>query len=248
MELYIKNYNLFNKIIVYDFNVGDGGIGDCIKFFMFILNECIKKNICLYYKKNNIAIEKYIKLKYDMYIETSPFINQNINIKILKPCMMYSTFNTDYSININEVFYFTDEVKINSNRLFPYENYISIHLRLGDKYLETNRDYIVCKEDIRPFSEEKIHNFIENNENENEKIFFCCDNHKYKLQMKEKYNIIITNCNIGHTSLSNTTNEETLDAITEFYILTNSKMIFAASESGFSLIAAKFNNVPLKYL
>ena len=30
MENYIKNFELFNEIIVYDFNIFNGGIGDCI--------------------------------------------------------------------------------------------------------------------------------------------------------------------------------------------------------------------------
>ena len=34
---------------------------------------------------------------------------------------------------------------------------------------------------------------------------------------------IITNCQIGHTSLLNTTLKQLLDGITEFYILTSSK-------------------------
>lgn len=77
-------------------------------------------------------------------------------------------------------------------------------------------------------------------------FFFCCDNNNYKLKLKEKYsNIIITNCDIGHTSLTNTTAKQILDGITEFYILTNSKIIFAASYSGFSIMASKFNKILL---
>jgi len=182
-----------------------------------------------------------------MYIDENMVENLN-GAKIVTPLSLYSgsNYNCNYSIAINQVFYFTDEVKINSNYLFPphITNYISIHLRLGDKYLETERKYIACPDDSRIFSEEKIHKFIE--ENCNEDIFFCCDNNNYKLNLKEKYkNIIITNCDIGHTSLENTTLKQVLDAITEFYILTNSKKIFLGSNSGFSIVASKFNNIPL---
>ena len=70
MDNYINNYDSFSNIIIYNYDIGKGGIGDCIKFFMFILESCIKNNIRLYYKKNNIEIENFIKLKYDkMYIE-----------------------------------------------------------------------------------------------------------------------------------------------------------------------------------
>ena len=60
--------------------------------------------------------------------------------------------------------------------------------------------------------------------------------------MKAKHpNLIITTSEIGHTSLSNTTNRQILDAVTELYVLSNSQLIYAASESGFSKIASKFN-------
>ena len=246
MDVYIKNYELFNTIIVYDFQLGDGGIGDNIKYFMFVLETCMKNNKRLYYKKNNIHIEKYLKLKYDiMYIDEDKIKNLHC-VEVVTPQMFYSKYNYNYSIDINQVFYFTDEVKINSKYLFPQHitNYISMHLRLGDKYLETKREYILCKNDTRAFSEEIIHKYIEENYNEN--IFFCCDNNNYKLKLKEKYNnIIITNCDIGHTSLSNTTIKQILDGITELYILTNSKMIISCSSSGFSIVASKFNNIPL---
>ena len=53
MEEYIKNYELFDKKIVYNFNLGSGGIGDNIKFFMYILGLCMKDKKRLYYQKNN---------------------------------------------------------------------------------------------------------------------------------------------------------------------------------------------------
>ena len=246
MDIYMNNYDSFNKTIVYNFNIEQGGIGDCLKFFMFVLETSIKNNTRLYYKKNDIEIEKYIKLKYEkMYINEEK-IKQLDSVELVEPHNYYSTFNDNFSMNIKDIFYFTNEVKINFEKLFPtnIKNYISIHLRLGDKYLETEEKNFVCKHDIRNFSEEKIDLFIEENSKKN--IFFCSDNKKYKLKIKEKYkNIIISDCDIGHTSFTNTTEKQVLDCITEFYILTNSEMIYAASKSGFSLMASKFNNIPL---
>lgn len=246
MDNYINKYDSFTKQIVYNFTLGYGGIGDCIKFFMFILESCMKNNTRLYYKINNIDIEKYIRLKYDKMYINEHMIKKLKRVDIVDPTMFYSSVNYNYTIDIKDVFYFTDEIKINCKYLFPSDitTYISIHLRLGDKYLETDKQYVVCKDDARSFSEEKIYKFIEENSNKN--IFFCCDNKNYKLQLKERYsNLIITNCDIGHSSLSNTTNKQILDSITEFYILTNSEMIFGASYSGYSIIAAKFNNILL---
>ena len=246
MDDYINNYDSYNEKIVYNFLLGDGGIGDCIKFFMFILESCIKNNKRLYYKINNIEIEKYIKLKYDkMYIDECA-IKQLDCTTIATPQMFYSSVDYNYSININEVFYFTDEVKINCSKLFPLDitNYISIHLRLGDKYLETDKNCVLVPHDARGYCEEKIYRYIEDNDDKN--IFFCCDNSTYKNKIKTKYNkLIISNCDVGHTSLSNTTQKQILDAITEFYILTQSEIIYAGSTSGFSVVASKFCNIPL---
>lgn len=263
MENYIKNYELFEKKIIYDFKQGWGGIGDLIKFFMKTLSLCIKYNIKLYYKINNISIEKYIKLKYTkMYIRENdihrsyiikeneiPNINTDI-YNIVEPFIFYNTFNyDDILLNIKEVFYFSEEIKINSHNLLSdnISNYISIHLRLGDKYLETNKYFVICKNDERKYDEEILFKCIEENYNKN--VIFFCDNNNYKLKIKNKYNnIIILNSNIGHTSLSNTTEKQILDSVTEFYLLTNSYKIFSASDSGFSKIASKFNNTPLTNL
>jgi hypothetical protein len=213
---------------------------------MFVLESCIKNKTKLYYKINNIEIENYIKLKFNKMYVNNDMIKQLGCVQIVSPHLYYSKFNCNFTIDIKDVFYFTDDVKINCNFLFPLDitSYISIHLRLGDKYLETDHQYVLCKDDSRKFSEEKIFKFIEENYSKN--IFFCCDNNSYKLKIKKKYNnIIITNCDIGHTSLFNSTKKQVLDGVTEFYILTNSKIIVAGSSSGFSEVASKFNNVPL---
>lgn len=246
MQSYIENFNSFEKQFVYDFKLGSGGIGDSLKFFMYILDACMKNNESLYYKKNNLLIEKYIKLKYPiMYIDQSMIDQSMDSWTFVHPGLYYNTFNTNYSININDVFYFTDKVKLNAASLFPQtvQDYVSIHLRLGDKYLETDQSFVLCTHDERQFSEKSLYNLIEKNYNEN--IFFCCDNAAFKVKLQHKYNkLIMTTCQIGHSSLNNTTKHQVLDAISEFYILTNSKIIYSASQSGFSLVASKFNNVP----
>ena len=142
------------------------------------------------------------------------------------------------------MFYFSDEVKINTLFLNNDQNYISIHLRLGDKFLETDKSFVLCKEDVRPYNEEKLFGFIKQNYNKN--ILFFCDNNNYKLKIKAQYNkIIITDYDIGHTSLSNTTSIQVLNTITDFYLLSNSEQIYMASFSGFPIMASKFKNIPI---
>jgi len=243
----MKSYAMYTKHIVYDFQLGAGGIGDCIKFFMFLLETCMNTNTRLYYKRNNIEIEKYIRLNYEqMYIDEDG-IRQLENVNIVAPHMYYDTVNYNYSININAVWHFSDDIRANCRSLFPPDipKYISVHVRLGDQYLETEKRYVLCKYDSRVVSEERMCAFLE--ENRDRHIFFCCDNQAYKTKMKERYsNLIITQCEIGHTSLSNTTPRQVRDGVTELYILAHSDEIFAASVSGFSIIASKFHNIPLK--
>jgi hypothetical protein len=262
MDDYIKNYDNLTQKIVYNFKVGDGGLGDCIKFFMYTLDICMKHNYKLYYLINNIPIEKYLKIKYEkMYIKHQDIKDHSNNINhvnsiqyitndvynIVFPQLFYSVFNYEsININIQDVFEFSDEIIQNSHILLSenINNYISLHLRLGDKYLETDQYFVLCKDDERSYNANLMFNFIEENRNKN--IIFFCDNKNCKSMLKEKYNnIIVLNSDIGHTSLTNTTDKQTLDAITELYIMTNSQEIYSASNSGFSVIASKFKNIPL---
>ena len=247
MENYINNFNNFDKISIYDFKLGEGGIGDYLNFYMIILIKCMRNNIKFYHKINNIEIEKYIKLKYDFLYISSDEISKLKNVTIEKPYHYYKYYKYDGNIHLNEIFYFDDIVKTNVKNILSSLpiNYISIHLRLGDKFLETDKKYVLCKNDTRSFSSEKIFKFIEDNNDKS--IIFFCDNNRKKLKIKNKYNnIIISTAQIGHTSLSNTTNKQILDSITEFYILSNSHLIYSASNSGFSQMASKFNNI--KYI
>lgn len=256
----MKKYNNLDKKIVYNFLLWQGGISDCIKFFMYVLEICIKHDYKLYYIINNLFIEKYIKLIYpNMYITVQTVKNNykiiyDINYindinstiyNVVHPNIFYKVFNYDnITIPINKVFYFSDQVMLNSKLLFNVPNYIAVHLRLGDKHLEINKKLIQCYEDDRPFSEEKLYAFIEENYTKN--ILFICDNNSYKKKLKEKYSyIFITNCNIGHTALASTTDNQVLDTITEFYLLTKAEKIYSISESGFPIVASKFNNIPL---
>ena len=74
MEGYLKKYNKLKYLQIFDFRVGDGGIGDNIKYFTYLLQQCIKSNHKIKYVKNNIPLEKYLKLKYDfLYISKKRF-------------------------------------------------------------------------------------------------------------------------------------------------------------------------------
>lgn len=274
IENYMKNYDTFDKHLIYNFgiDVKSGGIGDLTSFFTHLLKLCIDNNIKLYYLVKNSFIEKYLKLKYDkMYITDVDINSANIgNINHLdeisgilpdkyyyvRPDILYSKFSMDRSgthrgqrgaamipFKLKEIFYFTPEVITNIPEIFKtVDEYISIHIRLGD-------DSMVGKElnynsDTRVFNYHKLTNFIFKNSDKN--IFLACDNITLRNEIKEQFsNIMTTNYDISHTAWKNTTELQTLNTLSEFYLLSNSKEIYLGSYSGFSIMASKFKNIPI---
>jgi hypothetical protein len=274
MDAYIAKYDTFTRKVVFDFPLGHGGIGDLTKFLLYLLQLCIENDVKLYCLRTECPVYNLLKLRYDkMYIsyydiDTTKFINNLSECSDLTPDIFYlTTPYTFYSAFedkdiylkmpylLNDLLYFTDDVKRNAEQIIhPDVNYISIHLRQGDKYLEsyinynyspqTYPSYMHNKEDMRPFDESHLYSFIENNAHKT--IYFFCDNNTYKQIIKNKYNFInITDYKIGHTGLYSTTPEEILNSVTDFYLLANSEHIYTASDSGFSKMAAKFKNTPI---
>lgn len=246
MDEYLKNYDSFTESRVYKFMLGDGGIGDLMKFFMFVLHECIAKKYKIYYLITGSPLEKYVLLNNNSFYILQSNINNIGKYKIVTPIDYYNMFRYDkLTIPTSDIFTFSYTIINNVSLLLPTQNnYVSIHIRLGDKFLETDKAFVLCKEDDRGFNEEKTSDYIVNNSDKN--IIFFSDNNALKLKMKEKHeNIIIFNSKIGHTSLQNTNEEQIIDTITEFYILLQSEEIAVNTDSGFSIMASKFNNVPL---
>ena len=257
MDDYLLNYNTYNNIIVFIFEVGDGGIGDLIKYFIRQLQICIESKIKIKYLVTNNPINNYLRLKYSQFYITQDELinNKNNNITICRPSTLYSNHSVIYKnlvIPGSAIFYFTDVIINRANKFIktmplPYnKKYISIHLRLGDKYIETDPNFKAVPNDERKFSEERICKCIEDIDNNGQAILFLCDNKKYSLELEARYPVItVPNYDIGHTSYVNTTDNQIVNTLTEFYLLAHSENIYAASESGFSIVAAKFNNIPL---
>lgn len=254
MEAYISKYDSLERTIIFHFYVGIGGIGDSLKYFLYILNICIEHHIKLQLLTDSL-VNNFLKLNYEkmyatphkvvnpIYIEITdiPNIHPNINYMIT-PDKAYGCLDVyERLVCPSEVFGFTEEVKTNINIDL---NYISIHLRLGDKHLDTDKSWVLCKDHERLYDEDRLFNFIE--ANRDKKIIFFCDSDSYKKKIKSKYDFITTiNRPIGHTSLGNTTTEQVFNTVVEFYLLSNSQHIYTASESGFSMMASKFYNSPI---
>jgi hypothetical protein len=220
----------------------------------------MKYDIRLYYRINGITLERYLRLRHTkMYIhgdqitESHEFTYRAAeeeirNIRpgiynITPPGVFYFIFThvEDIKIPFQEIFAVSNEVIDNSRILFPKPivRYISIHLRLGDKYLETDKTFVDCGEDVRKYDEAALFAFIERTTGTS--IVFFCDNRAYKQKLKIRYpQLIITECDIGHTGLLNITDKQTLDTVTEFYYLSRSDRIYTPTISGFAIVAAAF--------
>jgi hypothetical protein len=269
MDEYLKKYDAMDRSVIFCFKVGNGGIGDLIKFFMGILYYCIKYDIKMYFA-NESNVGKYIKIRHpkmciemkdvlnpvpvehvDHLVNLTPGISYTVEAGLFYgvfPFYQIPEFPYDIGIPMNTIFEFTDDVKQNQSIILTtqVEHYTSIHLRLGDKFLETDQNFVHCYEDERYYDPYKLH---ENVLNANGPVLFFCDNEHFKQQLKQQYDkVVVTTGAIGHTSLTNTTDKQTLDAVTEFYILTKSTHIVICSYSGFSIMASKFNNIPVTYL
>jgi len=255
MEKYLEEYDNYRSTIVYYFTYGSGGIGDMLKYFMYLLAFCIKNKIQLKYFLNDYPISKFIKLKHEKMYEKSnsgdfveiTHINQlsklRTNVKYLvQPFILYkiNDISKYISFSISNVFYFSKDITNMYNVIEPYN---SIHLRLGDKFIETESQYKACPDDIRDYDEERLVKYIR--ENSEKRILFFCDNKSYKRRIKNKFpSIRIIDHDIGHTSYINITDKQMRNTIVDFYLICKSDIIVAASKSGFSEIASYFYKSP----
>jgi len=254
MEDYLQAYDTYERTLVYSFPRGVGGVGDLVKFFMILLLMCMEYKIKLKYCIHGTVIEQYLKLRHEkMYIHHDELHTvQNIShvdeiaktvpgiIYMVGPTILYHVDKIfdKITIPLSTVFMFSDEI------LSKDDKYVSIHLRLGDKFLETDPAFIQCITDVRTFDETVLFQFIENCRH---KIMFFCDNRSYKEKVKKLYpKITITDYDIGHTSHSNTTDIQIRNTIREFYLLSKSRRIYMGSYSGFPVMAGKMNMIPVE--
>jgi len=255
MENYQSEYNTFTKHIVYTFSLGEGGIGDFVHCVMGVLSHCIKHRIAFHVHLASPMLEKHLLLKFPaMYLKKveSPQTLINLNAE-LNPHVFYTinshtlftrnTFQAD--IPCNDVFTFSEDVMKTAQSFTLPASYTSVHLRIGDKFLETDRKFVLCKNDRRTFDEEKIFDCLKNLNN----VVFFCDNFKYKMKIKNMFpHVYVTDWPIGHTSLSNTSEESFVYALSEFSIICQSSNVIGASKSGFAKAAALFKPVDFKFL
>jgi hypothetical protein len=233
-----------------------GGIGDMIKYMMYFIEKfdklcqtsedkfCINiehpiKNY-LIFKNDNINYSKYNRKEYDQILYTTTnFFNEYNDLDI-------------ETINFYKYFNFTDEIYKKYNEIKPNNNYETIHIRLGDKYLEnTNRIGPLCNDDDRIKNKDENYYFdiigkiISESKND---VILLSDNKNFKNNCKNKFNqLIINDINIIHTGNryedGTDYNKELIMTLSEFLLISNSSKVHALTYSGFSIIAHKILSI-----
>ena len=266
IDEYFANYDTFNKMFVFVFGTEFGGIGDIMRGMLYLIEICKRYNIRFYFNTDspifNYLHHRYHKLFIPFHeglaISDPIVITKPSDIQHIEPNKFYigeysivyddfcdNSLYDKFKYTLSDIFYFSEEVQQNAKKFIKSDDtYISIHLRLGDKYLEIDKNFIRCPNDQRAFDEQLLYTLIE--ENAHKTIYFFCDNSAYKQTIKDKYNCVnIITYPICHTSALNTTAEQILNTVTDFYLLSKSEHIYSMSWSTFPIMASKFKNIPI---
>jgi len=179
----------------------------------------------------------------------------NINNIEIKPFDLYKisseVSNDIKSIDV-ELFDYIDFNKIIYNKFdklnLKPKTYITIHIRLGDKYLEIKSINNLCP------NHSKINDNISKNidkiiKGSNETIYLLSDNKNIKQEYKNKYNQIkINDIDIYHIGLDykNYKDDIIINTLVEYLILMNSKEIHGITTSGFAFTASILGKI--KYI
>jgi hypothetical protein len=267
-----EHINIPNNSIIYVYNIGEGGLADIIKYLFqyYYISLLLKKELYIIFNhpskylfnfkkikilKDSIDLHKIKKLSdYSgnaidilkshniIQVKNMDFYNKKLlwndlpNIKII--CQYFG--------KISNVIDFTDYIYKKLKLILPKDNYISIHCRLGDKYLNDKELNIQNKKFINILN--NISKIIEQHKYTD--IYIFSDNKHFKKIVTDKfYNIKSLNNNIIHFGLKNhkISNTEYINGIEntilEFLFLSYSYKIYRLLPSGYSEVASFFNNI-----
>lgn len=143
---------------------------------------------------------------------------------------------------------YTNHIYDELKEIQPKMDYIAIHIRYGDKFLEIPRK---GRTDDRSAIKDNIYKAIDQIINDNDtKIFLLCDNNLFKksiikdfptLNFIDKPSINIS-YNYNKVYSKNQYNDCLKHVIVEFLLLQNSKKIHSLTYSGFPIIASILND------
>lgn len=251
---------------LYTYN--SGGYGDFIRSLFAIYVYCKKNNIDhkIYIPSHPLnkcikCITEIINYPTKIFIDCNSKLlfnelelckNPNYNVIILSNKFDFITFEELklYIDDFRKYVILTDTVitRINGlNKQIDNRDYVSIHIRCGDKYIESggqNDLYISNPEDPKVYKRlEKSIEYM--NKEYNLPIVIFSDNKTLRNTIATKYNLLQFNTEIGHTATHGNTDTYYIDAIAEFELIGKSKSIIIFYTTGFVYWSAFFNNVSI---
>ncbi len=235
------------KTHIYTYDFGDGGLGDFINYLMYAIYK--------YGEKVSIKIDhpiyKYLVFKDESYdykknrpinecqiIKAKDFWEEQINDK-----EYFKKKNKFY-----DYFDFTEKLTKIAESLIPKRDYSTVHIRLGDGYLENkNRTHMWCLDDKRLDGRNSDYYVEIISKITDKPLMLFSDNNIFKKEIKEKVEDIIINdfdiIHTGHTYVDSTDFDKQLElTIVEFLLLVKSKKIHALTHSLFSIMAYLIGN------
>jgi len=258
------------KKLLFRFPLTNGGIGDMIKFFICALDIAIRYDLRICFLKSDNPITKYLLPKCQhIYVSEEdlqgcsilPISNHNqieemiknsdnTTVLVAAPVIFYDIpfYNIVDKYNISEIFKFSNDIYEMKKDHNISEEYVSVHIRRGDKHIETSSSVKQVPHDSRPFDQTNFENMVNNLFNDNKSVMLFSDSMVFKKLMSKKFDKLqCLDLKIGHTTWTNTSDEQIKNTVFEFYILCNSIKIVANCVSGFSKMASAINKIDIEY-
>lgn len=254
--------------IFMSYTYNQGGYGDFIRSYLAIFVYCKLNGIDIYlyipdHPLNRCfkCITNYLNYPIKTFIdchsshlvwELEQCKNPNYNVIIYSNKFDFIPFDTlkTYVDEFKSNVVLSDTVINKINLLYNIE-YVSLHIRFGDKFMECNSQCI--HDDIRvdPSNKSVLHKKLESSimflKNNFPELSICLftDVQSMKEKLCKEYNLISFNTEIHHTASISNKENAFVDSVVEFELLGKSKAIVKFSNTGFAFWSAFINQTPL---
>lgn len=226
--------------VVCEFGLMQGGIGDFFKIFAFSLELAVASRARILVR-NTSPLAAFLHPKHAWMTDAR---GMRV-VTTVNNAYWYNHASTETThglcsaaLVLSDWFEMDASIVAEARRLAPPTSYVALHIRRGDKHLETNLTNVVCKHDERPFDASAVDAVCAR-----EPVLLVVGDHAGTLRdLKARYpHVALTGLEIGHTSLHGTPASAVRAALVEFMILGNARSIVASSTSGFPHLASRWH-------
>jgi len=277
LRAYVASYDSLTRTATLRIDFYDGGLADIIKFTLLMVDRCMSLGIrfmltmrpavpvyrFLLLRFPEMVVTEYVPNSPDTYagtLEALRGLPEGAHVTIM-PYTMYGDFG-DGEAHVKSMlglripgrvlFEFSPEVislgdSIIAERLGG-RDYVGLHVRLGDRFLEMRKSDIIAEHDVREWDEQAVIGILCGHWRE-ERVLLCCDNRGLRDSLEIDFpQVRSSGLEIGHVTYPSTLPHVARNAVVEFYLLSMARCIAYASVSGFAVMAAQFSGVPCERL